>query len=239
MANWSDRLAKLAQMLDVDGNPPGGSGGSENPLDSYLAASGSARNDEFDDGPGIDGKWTLVGTTPDDVDENNDYAGMLLLRRNDTASQLTVYHQSVPTAPFTIVMKSRAANHQANYCRGGGIILLPSSPTTSSNGRYVGHVYQDGKRVSCISYTPISGSYGGEAGATVIGAVPGGVWLRVDVLSGGTTIDAYYSVDGLLWGQMVSALALGFTVGAAGIALAPESQGVDLMSIFDFYRVSA
>jgi len=207
-------------------------------LDSYLSSSGSARNDEFSAGPsGPAGKWTLVGTTPDDVDENNDYAGILAVRRNDTGSQLTTYHQDLPSFPCDITVKLRAATHSANYARGGGIVLLPTAPTTASSPRYLGAVYDGGRAVSSIVYSGYSG-FGSQSSAGLVPA-PLGLWLRITVLSGGTTMDTYYSADGTVWTQHQSAVAVGFTVVNAGIGLAPEGQAADLFSLFEFYRVSA
>jgi hypothetical protein len=214
----------------------GGTGGISYPLDDYLASSGSGRNDEFDGGPGLDGKWTLVGTTPDDVDINNDYADMAYLRRNDTSGELSAYYQDLPTLPCDIFLSAAADNAGANYARGIGLVLLPASPTTSSRGYYLGSNYNGSRITAGIKYNGLS-SYDGQPHT---GAGSGlAAWYRITILSGGTTIDVYYSLNGYLWHQLDSAYSLPFTVANAGFALAPEGQSVDLEAIVKAYRVSA
>lgn len=83
-------------------------------LSDYLANSGNSRNDEFAGGPSIDGKWTLVGTTPDVVDVNSTYQNKLFIKRNDTGAQLTAYYQNLPSFPCDIVLEVTADNAQAN-----------------------------------------------------------------------------------------------------------------------------
>ena len=209
----------------------------EAPLNSYLRTSGSGRNDEFNAGPGIDGKWTLAGNAVDDVDENNDYAGILALRRNDTGSKISIYYQDVPSAPFTIYAKVRASTYSANYCRGGGIALLPATPTDNSAALYLGFIYNAGLQVQGIKYSNLLTYSALAFGATA--SCPSGVWVRIDVLAGGTTADLYWSNNGYLWTLGVAAYALGFTVANAGVAFSPEGQALDLLALFESYRVSA
>jgi len=209
----------------------------EVPLDAYLQTSGSGRNDEFSDGPGIDGKWTLAGNAVDDVDENNDYAGILALRRNDTGSKISIYYQDVPSAPFTIYAKVRASTFAANYCRGGGIALLPATPTDNSAALYLGFLYNGGQAVQSVKYSNLS-TYSALA-FSAVASCPSGVWVRIDVLAGSTTADLYWSNNGYLWTLGVAAYALGFTVANAGVAFSPEGQALDLLALFESYRVSA
>lgn len=217
----------------------GGGGGSTFPLDSYLASSGSARNDEFDDGPGIDGKWTLAGNALDDTDENNDYPERLLLRRNDTGSKISIYYQDLPSFPCDITAHMAASTFANDYARGGGLCLLPATPSDASPCLYTGFLANGGRRYESAIYTNLSTFGSTPTGSAIIGGVPSGLWLRLTVLSGGTTADLYWSVDGHFWTLAVAAQALGFTVANAGIGLAPEGQAADLLALFDYYRVSA
>lgn len=172
------------------------------------------------------------------MDENNDYADHLLLRRNDTGSQLSAYYQDLPSFPCDITVKVRAATHGANFARGGGIILLPSSPSTSVSARYLGFVYEGGRNASWIFYNGNLSTFGGQASIGAV-ATPNGLWLRVTILSGGTNADVYYSTDGVLWTTHLLNTSIGITAANAGIALAPEGQAADLTSLFSHYRVSA
>lgn len=213
-------------------------GGVTYPLDSYLSTSGSARNDEFDDGPGIDAKWALAGNALDDVDENNDYAGKLLLRRNDTGSKISIEYQDLPTFPCDIFAKLDASIFTANYCRGGGLAILPATPTDSSAALYLGTVYDGGQRVTAIKYSNLS-TFSSTVFATAFTPGPNGLWLRATILSGGTTADLYWSTDGYFWYPAAAGAALGFTAANAGIGLSPEGQAADAQALFSAYRVSA
>jgi hypothetical protein len=223
----------------TDATGGGGGGASTFPLDAYLASSGSARNDEFDDGPGIDGKWTLAGNALDDTDENNDYPERLLLRRNDTGSKISIYYQDLPSFPCDIVCHVAASTYAADYARAGGLAILPATPSDSSPALYTGLLYNGGRKYESALYSNLS-TYGSTpAGASATGALANGMWVRVTVLSGGTTADLYYSVDGYFWTLAASAVALGFTAANAGIGISPEGQAADLLALFDYYRVSA
>lgn len=213
----------------------GGTAGAA-PLDSAGSGSGDSRNDEFAGGPGLDPKWTLVGTTPDSVDVNSTLAGMLYLRRNDTGSLLTAYYQGSPSPPFDVYAKLRASTFAANFARGGGILLLPSSPTPGSVAHYWGSVYNGGRQLSSILYSPNLSSFGGETTAGVV-AMPLGAWLRVRVVST-TSVETYYSLDGIFWVQHQAAFNPGITVANIGLAFAPEGQATDLEAAFEFFRVA-
>lgn len=217
--------------------PPSASGGVSFPLDDYLSASGNGRNDEFDGGPGIDGKWTLAGNAVDDTDVNNDYPDRLYLRRNDTGSKISVYYQDVPTAPYSLYLKADASSFTTNFARGGGLALLPATPSDSSACFYMGFLFNGGQQVSGVKYSNLS-TFSSTLFGTAISVSPFGLWLRIDVLSGATTCDIYWSNNGWFWNLAASAYALGFTVANAGVGFSPEGQSVDLQAIFDAYRVS-
>jgi hypothetical protein len=217
----------------------GGGAASTFPLDAYLTSSGSARNDEFDDGPGIDGKWTLAGNALDDTDENNDYPERLLLRRNDTGSKISIYYQDLPSFPCDIVTHVAASTYAADYARAGGLAILPATPSDSSPALYTGLLYNGGRKYESALYSNLSTYASTPAGASATGALANGMWVRVTILSGGTTADLYWSADGYFWTLAASAVALGFTAANAGIGIAPEGQAADLLALFDYYRVSA
>jgi len=218
-----------------------GGGGSSStasafPLDDYLINSGNTRNDEFTGGTAIDGKWTLVGTTPDTVDVNSTVAGHLYMRRNDTAAQVSCYYQSLPSLPCDIFVKNAGDSVSQNFARGGGLLLLPATPTTASKGWYLGTLWNGSKVTTGVIYTAISGTFGSTVFTS--GAASGANWYRITILAGGTTADIYHSPNGLFWTLAVSATALGFTAANGGVMMAPESQTDDLQTAFAMYRVS-
>lgn len=220
----------------------GGGGGAVRLLDPYLSTSGSARNDEFDTGSALSGSWTLVGTTPAAQDVDTTLADHLYLKRTDTGAQLTVYYQSLPSAPCSIAAKIPAAVAVANYVRAGGIVVMPASPTTGSKALYLGYNYNSSagfQAVAGLLYSPDLSTYGGQPFGTPCTPGPDGLWLRVDILSGGTTADLWWSTNGTFWTLGAAAVSLGFTAGTAGIGMAPEGQAVDVECVVDWYRASA
>lgn len=216
----------------------GGGGSSQFALDNYLSSSGSARNDEFSSST-LDAKWTLLGTTPDVIDLDTTVPDAMYLKRTDVAAQLTVYYQDLPSLPCSIFTKIIAENASANYCRGGGLILLPATPTTSSKAFYLGPNYNNsngGKITAGILYATL-GTFGSQPFIGLGTSLS--TWLRLDILSGGTTVDIYYSINGTFWILGASAVAMGFTVANAGIGFSPEGQALDPQTAFECYRVSA
>lgn len=207
------------------------------PLDSYLSSSGSSRNDDFNDGPTIDGKWTLVGNAVDAADVNSSVPDHLYLRRNDTGPKFSVYYQSLPAFPCTLFAKTTFSRISANYGSGGGPAILPADPSDSSKIFYLGPVFDSSPRIRGLLYSNLS-TYGNDlfTGETCF---PQTVWLRIDILEGGTTVDIYWSANGHIWSQLASAAALGFTAANAGVAFNPGGQAADLITAIDSYRVSA
>jgi hypothetical protein len=205
-------------------------------LDQSGISSGNARNDEFDGGPGLNAKWTLAGNALATADVNSTFGGGFYLKRTDTGSKISIYYQNLPTLPCDIYLKATASTFGANFCRGGGVTLLPVSPTDTSSAFYMGFLYNSGTQVAGVIYSTLS-TFGSTVFQTPLSFGASGLWLRITVLSGGTTANIYWSVNGTFWTAAASAVALGFTAANCGIGMSPEGQAGGCEAVFDWFRV--
>ncbi len=209
-----------------------GAGGAPK-ISDFLLTSGDARNDEFSGGPTIDGKWTLVGTSPSVVDVNSSLAGNLHIERTGSASQLTVYYQAAASYPTTIYTRLTSTTTAANYARGGGLILLPASPTTASAAYYFGINWNGAARIAAMTYTSLS-AFSAETYTSPAGVDASLVHnLMITILSA-TKFIAAWTPDDYIW-YSSPILTSPFTIANSGVAMAPEGQ-TNLTANFAAFR---
>jgi len=203
------------------------------PLDN-ISGSPDSRDDDFDSGTTIDGKWTLYGNAVTTTEQNtNGYVSNLHLYRSDSGSKLSVYGQSLPSLPCTLYAKVSASTYRGNYQRGGGIILLPSSPNDSSAAVYFGTLYENGRQTEAVKYSNLS-TYSSTVFSSGI-TMTRGWWLKV-IINSSTSVDFYYSIDGYFWYTGSTAYNPGFTPAVAGVGFSPEGvSGID--AAFEYYKV--
>jgi len=211
------------------------------PLDRVgLVTPPGALDDEFNAGPSLAAKWSLVGTAPAFGPQvaHPDYApeGFYLGRSDTSQAALTAYLQAL-AVPATLYAKLGYSGLDGTNSRRGGIILAPANPTTASPCVYLGAFSPTagGRGVNGIRYSSWS-AFSANYGAISLPANSMPLWIKCRVLAGLTSYDAWASADGHQWTLIETGRAVGFTIGAVGLAFSMEGQTSAAQLTFDYFR---
>lgn len=198
----------------------------------------NAKDDEFDGSSSV--TWTSTPTAPNAWDINTTAKDCAYLKANSGGSSATYVgkYQSVPSTPFTITAKV-ASTCRANYQRGGGIFIAPSSPTSTSSLVYLGHIFHTSYQNRALMRVQalFNGSSPTNTTPTVLLPMWGWAYLRL-VVTSATNVSSYGSADGRAWFALETGLNPGFTPGVMGVCANEEGAAGPVEAYFEYFRVT-
>ena len=197
-------------------------------------SSPSAFNDEFDTFSG----WTTLGTVDTGPNVTFRPSHVYMKRTTANTNEIDGIYKTAPTAPFTVTAKLSEISPQPTGNIFAGILLTESSPGKLWTLGFVSNsgfsFWNDFFRSQWTNNTTRGTTT--DYNALYVYMHPF-KYIRVAVLSGGTTADISYSEDGFIWFTPATAVALGLTVANAGLfvgALNASSRLVE--ACFDWIR---
>lgn len=172
--------------------------------------------------------WTTLGA-PTAHDINSTVASHYYIKRNSAGSlSWSGIYKAVPSFPFTVTAKLSDSKNQANYAS----VSLFVGTSTPGAMEAMCFGYDSGfDRLGIFNYSNPT-TYNSTVTASFdVNGPP--VYLRVTANSA-TSIDWFYSVNGLAWRQLTSARNPGFTIGSLG--LGASGNAADGWGMFDWIR---
>jgi hypothetical protein len=193
-----------------------------------------ASDDEFDTTDTSDPMtgWTTLGT-PTSHDINSTAKSHYYVKQNAGGAVNLVGIYKAKSPAFTVTAKMTADTVLATAQGRAGLFIAEAAPGkiesighyTVSGGVPVGVAVDVWTNRTTFSSTPATSLY--QTGAHL--------YLQI-VVTSSTNVTYKFSYNGLLWHVLASARNPGFTVGAAGLLIDPNSSGDPVEALFDWIR---
>lgn len=210
-------------------------------------AAGGGNDDEFDTTDSSDPMtgWTTLGS-PTAHDMNSTAKSHYYVKRTGGASAAwSGIIKAVPSMPFTVTAKMAAMLEIPTSNSLAGLVLGEASPgklLTYSLINYLGRwclfpqlwTNPTTYNTSMGTSYPLSSAWG-DAGVVKVGGPP--IWLRL-VVNSSSSVDFFWSMDGLLFNQHQLAQNPAFTIGTVGLGVERGGNSKDIAALFDWIRFS-